>query len=130
MTASLSQIFVTGLNSFKCVLLYLIYSCFLKMNHSVLDEKAYMSCHILHFVLCFGRFHGDLSLTSKICFREDDTFSLNSQAAERILYREIFPLAYISTVGLEIFKKYLSLLILLEVGCILSGSHFTKTVVD
>lgn len=73
---------------------------FLKMHHSVLDEIAYISCHISHFVLCFGRFHGDLFLNRKICFREDDTFSLNSQAAERVLYHEAFSLAYISTVGL------------------------------
>lgn len=60
---------------------------------------AYASCHISHFGLCFGRFHGDLFLTKKkICFREEDTFSLNSQAAESVLYHETFPLAYISAV--------------------------------
>ena len=29
-------------------------------------ETAYASCHISHFVLCFGRFHYDPFLTSKI----------------------------------------------------------------
>lgn len=78
---------------------------FLKMHHSVLEETAYASCHISYSVLCLGKCHGDLFLTSRICFREDDTFSLNSQAVETVLDHETFSLAYISTVGpADLFK--------------------------
>lgn len=54
--------------------------------------------HVSHFVLCFGRFHGVLFLTSKICYRKENTFSINGQAAEKVLYHVTFSLADKSTV--------------------------------
>lgn len=73
--ASLPQIFVKGLNSFKCVLLHLIYSCSWKCTIQCWLEQP--PIHISYFVLRFGRFHDDLSLTSKICFRKENTLCIN-----------------------------------------------------
>lgn len=92
----------------------------------MLDETVYASCHISHFVLCFSGFHGDLFLTNKICFREEDTFSLNSQTTERVLSRENFSQDYVSTAGPAELYKELGLLILTEVSFIFSWSHSTK----